>query len=320
MVFTIHSTITAILLLAIGLVLMIYSSKKTIDHSIELASILKVPPLIIGVVLVSLGTDLPEIVNSVISNYLGHADISIGDSVGSIMNQLTLIFGILPFFGGAIHFKRRELAVIGSCLILALLFLFIIFEKGTLSRLNAFFLIASLGLFTLIITSSVAKNDFENSKNSNTPADGKRKAALLFLVIIFLVGVGLGSVLIINSVIKLAEDIHLPEYLISFFIVGIGTSLPELFVDITAIKKKQYNIAVGDILGSCLVDATLSIGLGQFIFPRTISTGLANHTIIYTIIAAVIVITMLAIKQKLDKKTGFLFILLYLASYVFLLF
>jgi cation:H+ antiporter len=305
----------AVLFLVIGLVLMIFSSKKTIDYSIELASVFNIPPLIIGVVLISLGTDLPEIVNSVLSNYLGHADISIGDSVGSILSQLTLIFGILPFFGGSIKFKRRELAVIGSCLILSLIFLFTIFEKGSFTRLNAFFLIASLGLFMTIITTSVAKNDFEKTNSLST---NKRKGTLILLVVIFLLGVAVGSVLIINSVIKLAEDIHIPEYFISFFIVGIGTSLPELFVDITAIKKKQYNIAIGDILGSCLVDATLSIGLGQFLFPQKVSTVLANQTILYTIIVAVIVIVLLALRRKLDKRTGIFFIILYFVSYSFL--
>jgi cation:H+ antiporter len=305
----------AVLFLVIGLVLMIFSSKKTIDYSIELASVFNIPPLIIGVVLISLGTDLPEIVNSVLSNYLGHADISIGDSVGSILSQLTLIFGILPFFGGSIKFKRRELAVIGSCLILSLIFLFTVFEKGSFTRLNAFFLIASLGLFMTIITTSVAKNDFEKTNSLST---NKRKGTLILLVVIFLLGVAVGSVLIINSVIKLAEDIHIPEYFISFFIVGIGTSLPELFVDITAIKKKQYNIAIGDILGSCLVDATLSIGLGQFLFPQKVSTVLANQTILYTIIVAVIVIVLLALRRKLDKRTGIFFIILYFVSYSFL--
>jgi cation:H+ antiporter len=132
-----------------------------------------------------------------------------------------------------------------------------------------------------------------------------------------LVGVAVGSVLIINSVIKLAEDIHIPEYYISFFIVGIGTSLPELFVDITAIRKKQYNIAIGDILGSCLVDATLSIGIG--LFPQKVSTKLANQTILYTIVVAAIVIIFLYIRRKLDKKTGFLFVILYFLSYFLLL-
>jgi cation:H+ antiporter len=320
MIFTIQSTLVAVLLLIAGLILMIFSSKKTVDYSIELASILNIPPLIIGVVLISLGTDLPEIVNSVLSNYLGHADINIGDSVGSILNQLTLIFGILSFFGGAIKFKRRELAVIGSCLILALVFLFTMFEKGTFTRLNAFFLIASLGLFTTIITTSVAKSDFEKDAGTSEAGNGKKKGILILLVVVSMIGVAVGSVLIINSVIKLAEDINLPEYLISFFIVGIGTSLPELFVDIAAIKKKQYNIAVGDILGSCLVDATLSIGLGQFLFPQKVSTVLANQTILYTILVAVVVIALLAVRRKLDKRTGFFFILLYLTSYLFLFF
>jgi cation:H+ antiporter len=316
MAFTINSTYLAIALLTFGILLMIFASKKTIDYSIELASALNIPPLIIGVVFISIGTDLPEIINSVLSNYLGHADISIGDSMGSVLSQLTLIFGILPFFGGPIKFKRREMAVIGSCLILALIFLFVIFEKGTFTRLNAFFLIASLGLFTIITTTSIAKEDFETP---NALVTDKRKRILILLISILLIGVAVGSVLIINSVIKLAEDIHIPEYYISFFIVGIGTSLPELFVDITAIRKKQYNIAIGDILGSCLVDATLSIGIGQFLFPQKVSTKLANQTVLYTIVVAAIVIIFLYIRRKLDKKTGFLFVILYFLSYFLLL-
>jgi len=309
---TIPSLALAIPILLIGILIMIFSSNKAIGYSIELAAAMHVPPLIIGVILISFGTDLPEIINSILSNYSGHADISIGDSMGSILSQLTLVFGLLPFFGGAIQFKRRELLVIGSCLVLALILVYVIFEKGYFSRLDAFFLLAGLVFFTIITSLSVAKEDFEKEKD---PFLSKRRIFLVFIILVSLGGVAVGSVLVINSIIKIAEAIRMPEYIISFFIVGLGTSLPELFVDITAIRKKQFNIAIGDVLGSCLVDATLSIGIGQLLFPREISTALANQTVVYIMVVSVIIILILAIRERLDKVTGVFLIFFYLFSY-----
>jgi cation:H+ antiporter len=308
------SPLIAVIALAAGLWLMIFSSKKAIDHSIIVATAFNIPPLVIGVVLVAFGTDLPEIVNSVVSSYLGHADINIGDSMGSVLSQMTLVFGILPFVGELIRLKRREILVIGSCLILSLVFLYVIFDKGSFTRVDALFMILSLGLFTTIISSSVAKEDFEVPKKEIS----NQKWLHLLFVLISLIGVGLGSYFVVESIITLAQEIRIPEYFISFFIVGIGTSLPELIVDITAIRKKQFNIAIGDILGSCLVDATLSIGIGQFLFPQPVSADLASETILYIMVVAVLVTTILAIRRKLDRKMGVFLILMYLLSYIFL--
>ncbi|GAH22388.1 unnamed protein product [marine sediment metagenome] len=94
-----NSPVTGILVLITGILLMVLFSSKAVEHSAILASALGISPLMIGLVLVSLGTDLPEIVNSIVSSSLGHADIDIGDSMGSVLTQLTLVFGLLPFLG-----------------------------------------------------------------------------------------------------------------------------------------------------------------------------------------------------------------------------
>ncbi len=87
--------------------------------------------------------------------------------------------------------------------------------------------------------------------------------------------VGLGSALAVLAFIRLAEVIALPEYLVAFFAAALGTSLPELLVTVTALKRGQIDIAVGDVLGSSLVDATLSIGIGPLIAPVVVSADLA---------------------------------------------
>jgi cation:H+ antiporter len=307
-----HSLVLPFVSLLAGILIMIFLSNKAINYSIDLASAMNIPPLVIGVVLISFGTDLPEIVNSILSNYSGHADINIGDSMGSILSQLTLVLGLLPFFGGTIRFKRRELLVIGSCLVLSMILVYVIFEKGQFSRLDAFFLLVSLLFFTVITSHSVAIEDFEKPKKG---FQSKRRMFLVFIILLCLGGVAFGSMLVINSIIKLSGMFQISEYIISFFIAGLGTSLPELFVDIAAVKKKQFNIAIGDVLGSCLVDATLSISIGQFLFPRQVSAILAEQTILYILVVSFVIILVLAITEKLNKITGLFFILLYLMSY-----
>ena len=106
------------------------------------------------------------------------------------------------------------------------------------------------------------------------------------------------------------------EYLISFFLLAIGTSLPEVVVDLTAVRKKQYELAVGDAIGSCIVDASLSIGIGPLLIGKIkVSGELAMITGSYAILACIIIILTLALREKVDKKAGALFILLYLLSY-----
>jgi cation:H+ antiporter len=104
----VFETVIAVAVLIIGIVLMVYSSDKAVEHSVKIASAFRISSLMIGLILVSIGTDLPEIVNSIISCAVGHADIELGDSLGSVLTQMTLILGLLPFLGGRFKVKRKE--------------------------------------------------------------------------------------------------------------------------------------------------------------------------------------------------------------------
>src|SRR4030042_5077570 len=124
-----------------------------------MASALGISPLMIGLVVVSLGTDLPEIVNSITSSAMGHGDINVGHSFGSVLVKITLILGLVALLGGAFKVKRNEIAVAGSCELLALIASVSMVEKGYISRMNAVFLVASFPLLMLIIR-NVMKNEY----------------------------------------------------------------------------------------------------------------------------------------------------------------
>jgi cation:H+ antiporter len=136
------------------------------------------------------------------------------------------------------------------------------------------------------------------------------------IAILGFMGVAVGAYAVVQSVIKLSAVFQISEYLISFFVVAIGTSLPELVVDLMALRKKQYELAIGDAIGSCLVDATVSVGIGQLFFPQAVSGELALITGLYAIFGSIVVILTLALRKKVDRKAGALFIFVYLLSYM----
>ncbi len=105
--------------LVAGLALIYLTSEKTVEYSTHIAKHLKVPPLIIGVVLVSVGTDVPEIANSIFSSYTGHGDINVGNALGSCLAQISLVLGLVTIIGGTVLGSRRNILVLGGAATIA---------------------------------------------------------------------------------------------------------------------------------------------------------------------------------------------------------
>ena len=248
--------IYAVVSLVFGIALLIYASTKAIDHSIKLASAFGVPPLLIGLVLLSIGTDLPEIANSIISSAAGHGDINIGDSLGSILGQMTLVFGLIPFLGRDLNVHRREILIVGAIEVLALVLVLSVTLIG-FTILNSFLLIASWPIFILLIkktTTTTTKKQMQHP-----PQTSNKHLFHMLVAVLGFIGVAVGAMVVIQSVIILSAELQIPEFFISFFVLGIGTSLPEIVVDLKAFRRGEYELVVGDIIGSCIVDALISI-------------------------------------------------------------
>ena len=300
--------VVPVLFLGLGIVLLTISSNKTVDHSIALACNWKVPPILIGLVLVSIGTDLPEILNSIFSSSLGHGNINVGDSIGSAFAQLTLVLGITALSLKQFKVNRKEVFAIGAATLLALILSFFSIEDGYISRINGFFLIISWFLFILIIK-TITEKEF------SCPPAPKRSVRNFIMLVLGFVGVAVGTYMVINAILELTRIFNISELIASFFIAAVGTSLPELAVTITAIRKGQHALAIGDIMGSSLVDASLSIGIGPLLFPTIVSGESAIATLFYTIFAVLIVVVILSLRGKVDKKVGIICLSLYLFSY-----
>lgn len=310
--------VLAIFVLTGGLGLIVFCSVHAVKHSAILAAALGVSPLVIGVALVSIGTDIAEIFNSIVSCSLGHGDIDVGDSVGSDLTQLTLIFGLLPLISGVFYTHRKDIIILGACEVLSLVLIFTVVEKGYFTRLDAILMIGCLGIYIWLIYNANKESILQRVERIEKIKAPRSKKFHLLIAAVAFGGVTISSFMIVESVIFISTFLNVHEYIISFFIVSVGTSLPELAVDINALRLKHHEIAIGDIIGSCIVDSTLSIGIGQALFPQTVTANLAVPTVLYTLVVSFIVITIVAVRKKVDRKAGIVFIMLYLLSYVFL--
>jgi cation:H+ antiporter len=177
-------------------------------------------------------------------------------------------------------------------------------------------MVFSLVIYFWLIYNANKESILHRVELIETTQPTKSKKILLLFAAIGFVGVTAGSYTIVNSVIFISQRLSIHEYIISFFILSIGTSLPELVVDVNALRHGHHSIAIGDIVGSCIVDSTLSIGIGQVFFPQAVTAELAVPTVLYTLVVSIIVIVVVAARK--DKKSGVFFIFLYLMAFVFL--
>lgn len=291
--------------LAFGVVAMTFSSDRVIKHGRNIATALQVHPFLIGLTLMSIGTDLPEIMNAVMSSALGHGDINVGDSLGSAITQITLVLGILAFVTDSFKVNKKEILSTGSILILALFFFAWASLDGHIGRLDALLMLA-LWVASVFFVGYTAELD---GIHKSTSEDLWRDLLLLF---VSFGGVAIGAYITIRSVIVLSASWGLPEYFVSFVVMGLGTSLPELAVDFTALRRGESEIAVGGLMGSSLVDATVSIASGAILFPISISTGYVFPTTLLAIFATAAVTALLGLMGEVNKVTGALLVLVYI--------
>lgn len=304
-----------LVLLLVGLAAALVASDLAVSYTRALAVGLGAPPFVIGVVLVAVGTDLPEIANSITSHLQGEGDVNVGDSVGSTLTQYTFVLGLFPLVAGALVISRFQVGLVTVLTMggLGITTLFVL--DGHLDRFEGLALITAWGAATVVMTKLLS-----NGAADDPPAvrhDGKLAQALVALGALGLVAAG--ATLAVHSLVRLAEMLGVPEFLLAFFGASVGTSLPEILVDVTALRRGAPGIALGDALGSSLVDSTLSIGAGPAVAPADVTTRLAVVGSLYTLAAVAAVGAILALRRRHDRVSAAVLMGLYALSYVILL-
>jgi cation:H+ antiporter len=298
-----------------GLAVALVASGRAVAYTRALAAGLGAPPFIVGVALVSIGTDLPELANSIASHAQGEGDVNVGDSVGSTLTQYTLVLGLFPFVASALAIDRKQVGLVSVLTAVGLGLTTFFVADGWLGRWDGAALVLAWAIFTLVVVKGLPGHVADDP-----PAvRHERKLMQAGVVLVTLAFVGFGATVAVRALVRLAELAGAPEFVLAFFGASIGTSAPEIVVDVTALRRGAPGIALGDALGSSLVDATLSIGAGPLLFPADVTPRLGIAGALYSLAAVLIVGMVLGKRRQHDRRSGVLLFALYAVSYVVLL-
>ncbi|MHB1241820.1 MAG: sodium:calcium antiporter [Gaiellaceae bacterium] len=296
-----------------GLVVALLASDRAVAYTRALAAALGAPAFLVGVVLVSIGTDLPELANSVAAHLQGEGDINVGDSVGSTLTQYTLVLGLFPLFA-IVPIDRRQVGLVTVFTIAGLSLTALFVSDGWLGRWDGLALVTAWAAFTAALVRLLPGQELDNPPEVRQQGRLRQSA----IVLLALGVVGFGATVAVRALVRVAELAGVPEFAIAFFGASLGTSAPEIAVDVTALMRGSPGIALGDALGSSLVDATLSIGVGPIVAPAEVTPRLAVVGTIYALVAVAAVGTLLAVRRRHDRRSGAVLVGLYALAYVVL--
>ena len=322
-----------IVLLVLGLAASIAASERALDAAEALGLRTGIPSHIVGLTIVSVGTDLPEIANSIVASAAGRGDLNVGDSTGSAATQITLVLGVLCLLRPLVA-DRRLVGSAGLLTVAAFAVAAWMMTDLTLSRLEGAVLVLGwVGSTALVyrITASPsaelsapgpegrrapvgAPPDPAEGDGADRPEDGPGIPSLVVRTLVALAVVAFGAVLAVEAFAEATELLGVPDYATSFLVLSLGTSLPELLVDSRAVMTGMGALALGDVLGSSLIDATLSLGIGPLLFPTAVSAGTARATLM---VGGVVLATVLLLLRRRthSRGTGISAIVLYLALF-----
>lgn len=308
------ATVLDIVLVLAGLALAIGGSELAVRYTRSLAARLGAPAFLVGVVLVALGTDLPEIANSIAAHLQGAGDVNVGDSVGSTLTQYTFVLGLFPLVVAVIVVSRRQVGVVTALTVGGLGLTALLVSDGYLGRLDGVLLVTGWAVATLVVVKTVGGHAVEDPPSVRLSGITSQAAVILASLGV----VGLGATVAVRSLVDLAEEIGVPEFALAFFGASLGTSAPEVAVDLTALARGAPAIALGDALGSSLIDATLSIGAGPLVAPAEVTPRLAVVGSVYALVAVASVGAVLVLRRRHDRVSAAVCLALYALAYAVL--
>jgi len=309
--------ISIVLLFILGIILIVKGGDWFVDSSVELAKIFKIPPMIIGATVVSIATTLPEATVSSLASFKGVSTMAVGNAVGSMICNIGLLGGIIILFSG-INVKKKS--IIPKAIILAsytmLLIIFgldskIIFIEGML-------LLSLFVSYLLYNARTVKKAKPSNEFFDDDVNDDYSLGKVMFFFAIGIVGILIGSRLLINNGVLIASAIGVSEAIISLSFIALGTSLPELVTVITSLKKGNTDIGIGNIIGANIFNVSLVIGASSVIGDLEIIPNNINLDFPIVVILTGILLVPLVLTGKSTKFQGIALIATY-AVYMFLL-
>lgn len=272
------------ILLIAGFVLLIKGADFFVEGSSSIARALKVPSIVIGLTLVSLGTSAPEAAVSITAGLRGSSDISLGNVIGSNIFNLLAVIGCAALVA-AIPMQKGILTRDLPVSILSTIVLFLMMLDGHISRPEGIFLLAAILVYMIILVKGALKNRTEEAEEKILPIP-----LSLVYVVLGLAAIVLGGQLVVNNATIIAKHFGMSDTLVGLTIVAIGTSLPELVTSVMAARKGESGIALGNAIGSCIFNFFFIVGIASTLAPITVDMNLLVDMVLLIIINILIFI------------------------------
>ncbi|MBI6549203.1 calcium/sodium antiporter [Xenorhabdus lircayensis] len=312
-----------IVLLIIGLILLVYGSDRLVYGAAVFARALKISPFIIGLVIMGIGTSLPELMVSVTAILDGLPDMAVGNAIGSNITNLLLITGAAAFIRPITvksNILRREVPL----MLVVTAFAGYLLSNGYLSRLDGILLLLSALFFIALMIKMTALSQqdgvdsYTQERNSELPVEGNKGIALLW-VVLGLIILPISTRMVIDNATVIARIYGVSELIIGLTILAVGTSLPELATAIAAAIKGENDMAMGNIVGSNVFNVTLVLGIPAILSPSVISPAAFSRDF-WVMMAASVLFTVFCLgrKHRLNRLNGILLLSCFVAYFVVL--
>lgn len=303
----------ALIILALSLIALLWSANHLVTAAAGLSLYYKLPPFLVGLTLVALGTSAPEIMIAITASLEGLNDITLGNAIGTNIANIGLVLGIVAVLKPLKiqpNLLRREYPL----LFVVMLFSYSLMLDGYLSVIDGcLFLLACAALISYFIyLSRQQRSQRQIALEFQEAALRRRSLKSYYLSLTLgLVVLPISSQLLVNSSAELGHWLGFSDLIIGLTIVAIGTSLPELITSIIAIRKGADDIAIGNILGSNMFNL-----LAVMIFPSLIHPAAIGHAILwrdmpFMFIATAILLAMTYHKKRISRWHGGILILVY---------
>ncbi len=312
-----------ILLLIIGFIFLIKGADVFVDGASSTAENFKVSKMLIGLTIVAFGTSAPEFAVSVSALASGSTDVVLGNVMGSCILNILLILGIAALIRpikiktNTVN-KELPLCLLISTL-LAVLFLDVLLSNGTenqITRGDAIVVLLFFAVFLYYLV-SLARNSKETKEKASKPQYKLGKS--LFLVLIGLAGIILGSEMVVRNATDIAAAIGWSERLISLTVIAFGTSLPELVTTIVASRKNEQDLVVGNIIGSNIFNICIVLGVPVALFGTITPASFQMIDIIMLIASAAMLFIFALTKKKITRAEGAAMLAAFIIYYGFII-
>lgn len=294
-----------IVLLAVGIGLLVFGARLLIDHALALAKSWGVAIIAIGFTVVAVGTSLPELLVGIIAGWQGQGDLVVGNILGSNLANIGLILGLALLIRPAV-LPARNHALESYSLVVSSVLLFLLLLDGRLSRLDGLLLtLLGIGFLWLALRRGREEHRLVQTVEKATAALRPRRRAAH--VVGILAGIALlyfGARLTVDNAVTLATLAGLSQAVIGLTIIAIGTSLPELFTSVIASWRREGDLAIGNALGSNIMNILLVLGLTALVAPIRTSFGLWRHDLITLIVVTAVVAALLRYARHLGRVWG----------------